>query len=209
MLATVVPSTTLDPPRLDERWIADFQAGHAATMAAVYRQHFELVRSAVAPILRGADRETVIHEVFLRLLSIEKLRRAYQGGSFASWLFAVAKNHAIDYARRRARETPGGLVPSAEGATEHIEKQLEARLLVQQFRREVLPPEWHGVFEARFIRQLDQREAARLLNIPRTTLLYREHRIRGLLRTFLLHPDAGHATPSAAPGVKEKRHGRT
>jgi RNA polymerase sigma-70 factor (ECF subfamily) len=189
VLATAVPSATLDSPRRDERWIANFHAGDAVSMTAVYREHFEVVRSAVAAVLSGADCETVIHEVFFRLLSVDKLRQAYQGGSFASWLFAVAKHQAIDYARRRARETPDGLVPTREGAAVHIERQLEARVLVQQFRREVLPAEWHDVFEARFIQQLDQREAARSLGIPRTTLLYREHRIRALLRSFLLHPE--------------------
>jgi RNA polymerase sigma-70 factor (ECF subfamily) len=189
VLATSVPSATLEARLLEERWLAGFHAGHTATIAAVYREHFDLVRSAVAAVLSGADRETVIHEVFFRLLSVEKLRRGYQGGSFSSWLFAVAKHQAIDYARRRARETPDGLVPTSDGSVVHIERQLEARVLIQQFQREVLPAEWHGVFEARFIRQLDQREAAHSLGIPRTTLLYREHRIRKLLRAFLLHPE--------------------
>ena len=190
VLATTVPSTTVEAARRDERWLTDFYAAHPSTMAALYREHFELVRSAVAPVLGGADRETVVHEVFFRLLSVEKLRFAYQGGSFTSWLFAVARHQAIDYARRRARETPDGLVPSREGCAVHVERELEARVLVQQFRRDVLPAEWQDVFEARFMRQLDQREAARSLGIPRTTLLYREHRIRSLLRAFLLNSGA-------------------
>ena len=155
-------------------------------MAEVYRDQFELVRAAVATVLRGADCETVIHEVFYRLLANEKLRRAYQGGAVSSWLFSVAKNQAIDSARRRARETPGGLAPEREGGHVLVEHQLEAHLLIDKFCREILPMDWRGVFEARFIRQLDQREAAQSLGIPRTTLLYREHRIRRLLRAFLL-----------------------
>ncbi|HEY3669201.1 MAG TPA: hypothetical protein VGL19_24550, partial [Polyangiaceae bacterium] len=98
-------------------------------------------------------------------------------------------------ARRRARETPDGLVPTREASTVRIEEQLEARALLLKFRSEVLPAEWEGVFETRFVRQLDQREAARSLGIPRTTLLYREHRIRRLLRAFLLQPEKRHGRP--------------
>jgi len=181
------------PP--DQGWASDFHAGRPATMAAVYRDHFGLVRSAVGVVLGGADCETVIHEVFYRLLSSDKLRGSYQGGAFGSWLYAVAKNQAIDYARRRARETPDGLVPMREARAVCIDDQLEARALLLKFQTEVLRPEWRSVFEARFLRQLDQREAARSLGIPRTTLLYREHRIRGLLRSFLLQPEKRHGRP--------------
>jgi RNA polymerase sigma-70 factor (ECF subfamily) len=191
-----VPSgIVLEAPPPGEDWAADFHAGRATTMAAIYRDHFELVRSAVGVVLSGADCETVIHELFYRLLSSDKLRGSYQGGAFGSWLYAVAKNQAIDYARRRARETPDGLVPTREASTVRIEEQLEARALLLKFRSEVLPAEWEGVFETRFVRQLDQREAARSLGIPRTTLLYREHRIRRLLRAFLLQPEKRHGRP--------------
>jgi RNA polymerase sigma-70 factor (ECF subfamily) len=57
---------------------------------------------------------------------------------------------------------------------------------MRRFREQILPPEWIPVFDARFVRQLDQRQAARAIGIPRTTLVYREHRIRRLLRAFLL-----------------------
>jgi RNA polymerase sigma-70 factor (ECF subfamily) len=170
----------------DDHWTRDFHTGKSATMAGVYREHFETVRAAVATILFGADCETVVHEVFFRLLSNESLRHSYQSGAFAGWLFTVAKNQAIDYARRRARETPDGLVPSREAADFRIEHQLEARALIRKFREEVLPEEWRSVFEARFVRQLEQREAARVAGVPRTTLAYRELRIRRLLRSFLL-----------------------
>jgi RNA polymerase sigma-70 factor (ECF subfamily) len=77
------------------------------------------------------------------------------------------------------------LAPETPGAGATL-PQIEARALVRRFREEVLPPEWVSVFDARFVRQLDQREAARTVGIPRTTLVYREHRIRRLLQEFLL-----------------------
>ena len=42
---------------------------------------------------------------------------------------------------------------------------------------------------ARFLEQLDQRQAARKVGISRTTLVYQEARIRRLLRRFLRRGD--------------------
>ena len=170
----------------EESWTAAFHVGDRATMEAMYRDFFGSVRAAVGSILTEPDRETVVQDVFLRLLSSEALRHSYRGGSFSSWLSAVAKNQAIDYVRRRNRERPAGLQSSNQALDEGFEQRIQASMVVHQFRTEVLPSEWESVFEARFLRQLDQREAARAAGIPRTTLVYREFRIRRLLRRFLL-----------------------
>jgi RNA polymerase sigma-70 factor (ECF subfamily) len=185
-VVSAIEPALFDAAPQNECWTTGFYEGRSVAMAHLYREHFELVRCAVSGVLSGADGETVIHEVFFRLLSNEELRRSYQSGAFASWLYVVAKNLAIDYARRRARETPDGLVPGLSAAGAGIEAQIEARSLIRRFREEVLPAEWRSVFELRFVRQLDQRTAARAAGIARTTLAYREHRIRGLLRAFLL-----------------------
>ena len=52
--------------------------------------------------------------------------------------------------------------------------------------RATLPTDWIGVFDACFVRQLSQRDAARALAIPRTTIAYRALRIRRALRRFIL-----------------------
>jgi RNA polymerase sigma-70 factor (ECF subfamily) len=65
----------------------------------------------------------------------------------------------------------------------------DARLLLERFCRDVLPTKWRPVFETCFVRQLTQRDAARELGISRTTLLYQQHRVRALLRKFLLEVD--------------------
>jgi RNA polymerase sigma-70 factor, ECF subfamily len=62
-------------------------------------------------------------------------------------------------------------------------------MLVERFRTEVLPEKLRPLFEARFIRQIPQRDAAEELGIPRSTLVYQEQQIRELLETFLLGDD--------------------
>jgi RNA polymerase sigma-70 factor (ECF subfamily) len=170
-------------------WLDRFHAGDAATLEACYRDHFETVDASVGRLLRGADRETAVHEVFFKLIASPGLRAGFRGGSLAAWLTTVAKNLARDQLRSQART---GTVPLdeagelAEPSSARFEEAAEARRLIDRFRREVLPEKWAGVFEARFLEQRDQRDAAARLGIARTTLAYQELRIRGLLKKFLL-----------------------
>src|SRR5688500_6255999 len=172
----------------DRAWLASFHAGDRATIEACYRQHFATVERAIGSLLGQADRETVIHELFSQLLAAPELRRSFQGGTLVGWLTTVARNRAIDFARRLGREVSGGggSCDATRARTESWADDADARLLVERFRRECLPPEWQGVFELRFLQSLAQREAAQRLSLHRTTLAYRELRIRRLLRNFLL-----------------------
>jgi RNA polymerase sigma-70 factor (ECF subfamily) len=169
-------------------WLRRFQEGDRAVIEEVYRQHFMTVARAVGLLLEPADKETAIHEVFLRLLTQPALRSSFREGDLGAWLAVVARNHAIDCARRRSRELPAGSGADLRGGEigDSGESGTVARMLIDRFRREVLPPKWAGVFEMRFIRQMSQVESARLLGARRTTLAYQEARVRRLLRKFLL-----------------------
>lgn len=174
-----------------DRWLLDFHEGRRLVLEQCYRELYPTVQRAVGRVLSGADQETVIHEVFYRLISREELRRGFRGGSLKAWIATVAYHLALEYVRRQQREQ--GALEQAEGMsggetaeTREVSAACEARLLVERFQRECLPAKWHAVFEARFLRQLPQRDAARELGIHRTTLAYQEMRIRSLLRGFLL-----------------------
>ena len=172
---------------LEMEWVDRFYAGERQVLEEVYRENFEHVNVVVGTVLQGADRETVIHEMFLRVINSESFRRSFHGGDLSAWLGVVARNQAIDYARRRNREAPVGVDLGRDlPDTARPERASEARLLVDRFRREVLPPQWRRVFEARFLQNMTQSEAATALGTRRTTLAYQELRIRRLLRKFLL-----------------------
>jgi RNA polymerase sigma-70 factor (ECF subfamily) len=174
------------------RWLVDFHAGDRGVLEGCYREHYGAVVKTVGRMLAGADAETVTHEVFYRLLSNAKLRENFQGGRFDAWLTQVAANAARDFLRRYRREQPeipesSAAAPEApQGAAE----ELDAKVMVERFRRECLPADLAGVFETRFLRQLPQRQAASELGIPRTTLVYQEKRIRALLKEFVLEAPA-------------------
>jgi len=177
-------------PVPDDGWLLAFHAGQRACMEECYQAHFDLVDRAVGTVLTGADRESVVHEVFFRLLSDASVRRGFRGGALRSWLWVVARNQAIDWLRLRGPEVLLADVAVSEDESPSVEDPLEQRLHVrmtlERFRAQVLPPKWDGVFMARFVLQEDQPTAAQRLRMRRTTLAYQEYRIRNLLRRFVL-----------------------
>jgi RNA polymerase sigma-70 factor (ECF subfamily) len=191
MAAPRIPAVSGDPPPPAEAdaWLAGFHRGDPDIIERCYRDHFEVVEAAIRQVLVPADRETVIHEVFWRLLSNPELRRSFRGGSMAAWLATVTRNLAIDYLRRLTREVALPAEDSQQPVPA-LDGQADARLLLEQFQRQRLPAAWWPVFDLRFLRQLSQREAAAALRIRRTTLAYRELRIRQALRAFLMEDES-------------------
>ena len=162
-----------------------FHAGNRTVLARCYRAHFGRVFAVVSKILNGADVESVVHELFCRLVASPEMRASFRGGNLGAWLTQVGRNLAIDHARRWRRESaPLGESVAADGPA--FNDEVEAKLLVERFRVEILPKELEAVFEARFLRQLPQRAAAEELRMPRTTLVYQEKKVRSLLQRFLL-----------------------
>jgi RNA polymerase sigma-70 factor (ECF subfamily) len=174
-------------PEARASWLGRFHAGDRRVLDEVYRAHVDAVHRSAGGVLDGADLETVVHEVFFKVITNADLRESFHGGDLAAWLVVIARNHAIDYVRRRNRERPGGLdVAAPEAPQTAAASRAEAALLIQKFCADVLPAKWRPVFEARFIQHLTQTEASAALRMRRTTLVYQELRIRALLNGFLL-----------------------
>ena len=170
-------------------WVAAFHAGSRTVLEDVYRTHFDVVSRVVARILPSVDAEMAIQELFCRLVDDAKLRQNFQGGNLDAWLSRVAHNYAIDVYRQRRRQA--SLTDDVEAIdnvrdASRLEEKTNAKLAIETFMKEHLPPRWHKVFEARFLQQLGKSEAAAALGMNRTTLAYQEGQIRKLLTRFLL-----------------------
>jgi RNA polymerase sigma-70 factor, ECF subfamily len=201
--ALVSPVATLDPRPVatiaarpgaeDDSWLAAFHRGDREVLSRCYQDYAGTVARAVRPLVSGFDQETVVHDMFCRLFGSADARRSFTGGNFRAWLTTVARRQAIDHRRRMGRERLIEEADLEQLATQdtgsNAEEELDLRVLVARFREHVLPPKWEPVFQVRFLEQLDQRAAARRLGIPRTTVAYRELRIRVLLKRFMLEED--------------------
>lgn len=177
-------------PAEDAFDLEEFHAGSREVLGACYREHYAAVARAARQILPPVDAETVAHEVFHRLLSSPEMRASFRGGDLGAWLARVTKNLAIDHRRKYAREEPleddSGRERHAVATAPAGDGELDAAIVIERFKKEVLPPKYAAVFEARFLKQMDQRSAAAAVGIPRSTLVYQEQQIRALLRKFVL-----------------------
>jgi RNA polymerase sigma-70 factor, ECF subfamily len=151
----------------DERFLRAFHAGERWAIEESYREHAGRVIAAAQRLVGPVDAETIAHGVFYRLLDSAKTRASFQGGNLGAWLTQVAVRSAVDDLRKRRREAP-----SDEAAEPQSSADLDAKILIDRFRAEVLAPDDVPLFEARFMRRLPQRDAAKELGIPRSTLVY-------------------------------------
>jgi RNA polymerase sigma-70 factor (ECF subfamily) len=178
----------------DLSWIDAFRRGDREILAQCYCAYYRVLEAAIGGVLGVADRETVIHEVFLRLLTERDVRESFTGltgRSLGAWLSTMARNRALDVRRRARREVRLSMpveVPHPNLDARAGENTM-MRLLLERFQREHVPPAWALVFETRFLGDMSQREAARQLGMRRTTLAYQELQLRRRLRQFMLEAD--------------------
>src|SRR5258707_319756 len=66
------------PMSAPDRWRVRFHRGDRSVLTASYLEHFDQVRIAVRRILGGADSDTVVHNVFYRLIADAKLRENFR-----------------------------------------------------------------------------------------------------------------------------------
>ncbi len=156
--------------------LADFHAGARSALERIYREQFDSVATVVGRVVEGADQETVVHDVFLRLFTDARLRRSFAGGALGGWLATVARRHAVEHRRRRECVLPEFV--DADAAAEAVQ-------LVERFRADVLPARWAQVFDLRFVQRVDRERAARTIGVSKLRLMYREERVRRLLSRFL------------------------
>jgi RNA polymerase sigma-70 factor (ECF subfamily) len=169
----------------DPAWRSRFLAGDRALIEDIYRATFEEVRRATARVLREpADRDAVVHDVFVEILSSAQLRESYRGGHLSAWLGAIARHHALDFARRQSYLTE--LSAATAGA------EMAAKVdPMDELRREVIRyaagmhPERRRMVELRYLEGRTQMEAAAILGKPRSTVEDWEHQFREAFRGFL------------------------
>jgi RNA polymerase sigma factor (sigma-70 family) len=115
---------------------------------------------------------------------------------FAPYLFAIARNTMIAWARRAGREVPTDW-PELETLANAIgdlddagDSDPKVRAVVASYVEE-LEPRLKAVHEARYLRGLSQEEGAAALGISRQALRTLEQRLRTGLRRALRHNELG------------------
>ena len=128
----------------DEELMLALRDGALPAFDALFRRHYEAVRSLCARIVSGgADGDDLAQETFLRVL---RHRATFRGDArFTTWVYRIARNLCLEQLARHARdrkiserwgvETPAVVMPDPSGDAELL--ALAMRSLTSE-QREVL-----------------------------------------------------------------------
>lgn len=172
-------ASSCDP---DEPLVARFLAGDQSAFDTLFARHQDYVYNIVYGILgRHEDARDVTQEVFLQ---VHRRLRSFRGGSrFATWLYRIAVNRAVDAGRRRARqrwlpflETLADKPDEAPGPEQIAARSSEVEA-VQRVLNEV-PLQHRDVLVLRYYQGLSVEEIAEVLGISATAAKVRLHRAR-------------------------------
>jgi RNA polymerase sigma factor (sigma-70 family) len=169
-----------EPPSDD--FSASFLRGDRDVLEQVYRDTFAAVRRATGRVLQEpGDRDAIVQQVFVDLVSLRKLRAAYRGGDLAAWLCSIARHRALDFARRERRLVE---LPAEEPAPVEDEPLADFRQELERFARG-LSEDRRRLLHLRFVLGMTQVEAAAELGMPRSTLEDWERDIKRRLEAYL------------------------
>jgi RNA polymerase sigma-70 factor (ECF subfamily) len=171
----------LDP---DARLVAAARAEPQAFLA-LYDRYFERVLGYVRLRIRdAASCEDVTSQVFTTALA--QLGRFRGEGSFAGWLFQIARNAVYDAQRRPRFERLSDDLPT-------VGPEIDERLLAQERRERLrrllasLEPEQQHLLALRYGAELSFEEIGAVFGVPPGTVRVRLHRLLNQLRERYPH----------------------
>ena len=180
--ASVNGERTIAAVDADDALIARFLAGHRSAFDALFARYQDYVYNIVYGIVGSSDEaRDVSQEVFVQVYrSLPNFRR---GSRFATWLYRIAVNRAVDAARsargRRwlplletLRATPDPDANPARAAEKDSDRDEIRRALRK------VPVQHRDVLVLKYFQDLSVEEIAEVLGISVTAAKVRLHRAR-------------------------------
>lgn len=175
----------------DRDWVQSARGGDEEAFARLVRRHSGGLHRAVARILADdAEAWDIVQMAFMR--AWQRLDRYDPRYSFATWLYRIGTNLAIDLLRSRGsreRAHKAGtehrlrLVGTGEGANVRVDS-LEADGILRQLV-EILTPQQRSAFVLREMEGLETAEVAEVLGCTATTVRNHIFQARKALRQEL------------------------
>mgnify|MGYP000097262514 CR=1 FL=1 len=170
----------------DDALIARVRAGDTRAFDELVTRYRDYVYNIVQGIVgRSEEARDITQDVFLQVhRSLHTFRR---GARFATWLYRIAVNRAVDAARSRHRWSWLSLDDSrraaedSEGAPDAGIEQVDERGMVQRIMMEI-PPRHRDVLVLRYYQDLTIEEIAAVLGCSEQAAKVRLHRARQQFR---------------------------
>lgn len=137
----------------------------------IYEDYCPMVYSAVWEVLcNRQDAEDVTSEFFIRLWDIADTYRPGKG--HRAWMITIARNLAIDFLRKRKRESLTGEIPDyLQAGEDSCEEQLCQKLGLAQALM-TLKEEERQIVNLKILGELTFREIAVILKKPQGTVAW-------------------------------------
>jgi RNA polymerase sigma-70 factor (ECF subfamily) len=167
-------------PDFDEFAVVEgAKSGEHSALTTLYEFYFPRVyRYAVARLGNGEDAEDVTEEIFLKIIdNIGSF--AWRGLPFGAWVFRIARNETVSYARKRKTRRPTAqLSETIEDESTNFVAQVEQASLLRVVREAAdrLPEAQRQVIALRFGAGLSVAETARSLNKSENNVKVLQHK---------------------------------
>jgi RNA polymerase sigma-70 factor, ECF subfamily len=167
----------------EQKWVEQ-AAKEPSAFTQLYNQYFPRVYAYVSyRVGRVQDAEDIVADTFLKALQNIKKFKWQKEGSFAAWLFRIARNQIID--RYRSKQAIEELLPLEEVPELPTTNPTPDEVFVQKENfvhlREIiatLPLRRQEVITLKFLGSLRNREIAKILGLDERTVA--AHLCRGL-----------------------------
>ncbi len=180
----------------DQELIERTLAGDATCYETLFERYRHTLRAAVlTKCTDERDAEDILQESYVKAyFNLSRYNPAY---TFGQWIYTIARNLCIDYARRRRSagntlsidepdgERHGRINPPCDTPNP------EERIISHQNSRQLdslmeeLPAHYRTMIELRFVREYSYEEIAEQLALPIGTVKTRIHRAREKLCTLI------------------------
>lgn len=166
-------------------------AGNTQAFDVLVTRYRRAMLTVAQRIVRNpTDAEDVVQDAFLR--AFEALPQLSDLNRFGSWLHSITRNRALRYSTSQNRYQPQEdmepyLNRSADTSAEDPARIVERELTQEAIRDAIqeLPTDYQAVIELFYWAEMPQKRMAEFLSLPLTTVKWRLHKAKELLKTIL------------------------
>lgn len=166
-------------------------AGNTQAFDVLITRYRRAMLTIAQQIVRNpTDAEDVVQDAFLR--AFEALPQLSDLNRFGAWLHSITRNRALRYYKNAGRYHPQedmepylnrGGDTSAEDPAQIVERELTQQAIRAAIQE--LPTDYQAVIELYYWAEMPQKRMAEFLSVPLTTVKWRLHKAKELLKTIL------------------------
>ena len=175
----------------DAELVVSALAGNTQAFDVLVNRYRRAMLTVAQQIVRNSvDAEDVVQDAFLR--AFESLPQLTDLNRFGAWLHSITRNRALRYYKNASRYQPEEDVEvhlnRVSDTSEMDPAYIVERELTQQGVRDAiqeLSDEYQEVIQLYYWAEMPQKRMAEFLSLPLTTVKWRLHKAKEILKTLL------------------------